>query len=202
MPAQIIPIVGAAIAGLLPTILTAVVSWLNNRSLQARRTQALALAEQRISFLQDWVKAQEGLTTPPQLDDMKDSVSDELSALRTQLADIMEDHRRTADPAAERLALEKIFLMYAPRSAGAWVFHTLFYMSLAVTGIFVLLTATRSLDPLDTAIACLDLPGLIAAVVFRQLAVEADKRVQDQLKPSPAANPVGETATNSPSAAD
>ena len=202
MQAQIIPIVGAAIAGLFPTILTAVVSWLNNRSLQARRTQALALAEQRITFLQDWIKAQEGLATSAQLDNMKDSVSDELSDLRSQLGDIMDDHRRTADNAEERLFLQKLFLIYIPRSAGAWVLHTLFYMTLAVTALFVLLTVTHSMDPIDTAIACLDLPGLIAAVVFRQLAVAADKRVQEQLKPTPSANPIGETPTSNASAAD
>jgi hypothetical protein len=201
MQAQIIPIVGGAIVGLLPTILTAIVSWLNARSIQARRTQALALAQQRIAFLSDWIKAQEDLSTPEHLDQMKSSVSDELSAMRVQLADVLEDHRRPVDLAAERTFFQKLFLIYTPRSVGAWVFHTLFFMSVGMTAIMILLTAFRTLDPLDTAIACLDLPGLILSVVFRQLAVEADKRAQQALKPVPAVALPGEAPASSVSPA-
>lgn len=201
MPAQIIPIVGGAIVGLLPTILTAIVSWLNARSIQARRTQALALAQQRIAFLSDWIKAQEALSGPEQLDRMKSSVSDELSTMRLQLADVLEDHRRPVDLAAERTFFQKLFLIYTPRGVGAWVFHTLFFMSVGVTAILILLTTLRTLDPLDTAIACLDLPGVVLSVIFRQLAAEADKRALQAMKLAPAVTLPGETSASGASAA-
>ncbi len=137
MHEQILPIVGAAIAGLLPTILTAVVAWLNNRTIQTRRTQALTLAQQRIAFLADWVKTQEDLSSSDQLEALKRSVSDELNTLRSDLSDILDDHRRAAlaETPAERAFAQKVLLAYAPRSPAAWVFHTLFYMSLGVTAI-------------------------------------------------------------------
>ncbi len=203
MQPQIVPIVGGAIAGLLPTILTAVVAWLNNRGLQARRTQALALAQQRIAFLADWVKAQEDLSSSDQLEALKRSVSDELNTLRSELSDILDDRRRAAlaETPAERAFLQKVLLTYAPRSPAAWVFHTLFYMSLGVTGILVLLTAVGS-DPttLASTIGCLDVPGLILTLVFQQLARQADKRVQLALQAHVTAAPVAAAVPSIPAA--
>src|SRR5512146_2752852 len=142
MQAQIIPIVVGAVVGLFPAILTAVIAWLNNRSLQARRAQALTLAQQRIAFLLDWIKAQEGLSTPEKMEDLKNSVSGELNSLRLQLQGILDEHHRVNDSAEERTLLQKLLLTYAPRSTNAWVFHTLYYMSLGVTAILILVTAT------------------------------------------------------------
>ncbi len=203
MQAQLIPIVGGAVAGLLPTILTAVVSWLNNRGIQARRTAALALAQQRIAFLLDWIKAQEGLTTPDQLDGMKNSVSAELDGLRSQLNDILDEHRRVLDIAEERPLIQKIFLTYGPRSSAAWVFHTLFYMSLGVTAILFLVTATGYPgDPqgMYTTLGCFDVPALILTFVFRQLALQADKRAQQLFKPVLPPQPAAEPASAASSA--
>lgn len=204
MQAQLIPIVGGAVAGLLPTILTAIVSWLNNRGIQARRTAALALAQQRIAFLLDWIKAQEGLVPQDQLDGMKTSVSTELDDLRSQLTDILDDHRRVLDVSEERSFMQKIFLTYGPRSSAAWVFHTLFYMSLGVTAILILITVSGYQgDPqgMYSTIGCFDLPALILTFIFRQLALQADKRVQQTLKPVVPSQPAGEIAS-SPSSAD
>ncbi len=205
MQAQIIPIVVGAVVGLFPAILTAVISWLNNRSIQARRTQALALAQQRIGFLSDWIKAQEGLSTSDQLEAMKDSVSAELNSLRLQLAEIMDEHHRVADTAEEHSLIQKIFLTYGARTTNGWVLHTLYYMSLGVTAILLLVTATGyTSDPqsMYSVIGCFDVPALIAAVVFRQLAVQADKKALQALKPSlPASTPAVE-AKSQPSAAD
>ncbi len=200
---QILPIVGAAIAGLLPTILTAVVAWLNNRTIRTRRTQALALAQQRIAFLADWVKAQEDLSSSDQLEALKRSVSDELNTLRSDLTDILDDHRRAAlaETPTERAFLQKALLTYAPRSPAAWVFHTLFYMSLGVTGILIALTAIGN-DPtaLAPTIACFDVPGLVLTLVFRQLALQADKRAQQVLLAHPMAPPAAAAASSTPAA--
>ncbi len=204
MQAQLIPIVGGAVAGLLPTILTAVVSWLNNRGIQARRTAALALAQQRIAFLLDWIKAQEGLTTPDQLDGMKNSVSAELDGLRSQLNDILDEHRRVLDIAEERPLMQKIFLTYGPRSSAAWVFHTLFYMSLGVTAILILITASGfqgDTQGLYSTVGCFDVPAVLLTLVFRQLALQADKRAQQLLKPVLPPRPAAEPAS-APSSAD
>ncbi len=205
MQAQIIPIVVGAVVGLFPAVLTAIISWLNNRSIQARRTQALALAQQRIGFLSDWIKAQEGLSTPDQLQAMRDSVSGELNSLRVQLAEILDEHHRAADAAEEHSFIQKAFLTYGAHSTNAWVLHTLYYMSLGVTTILILVTATGyTNDPqsMYSVIGCFDVPALILAVVLRQLAVQADKKAQQTLKPSlPASQPSSETVGR-PSAAD
>ncbi len=181
MPAQFIPVIGGAIAGLLPTIMTAVVSWLNTRSLQSRRAQALAIAQQRIAFLDDWIKAQEGLCTPDRLDQLKSSVSDELADLRLQLADVLEDHRRPPEQIiAERTLLQKALLIYAPRTGAGWALHTLFYMSLATAAVLAFLTAGNAgtMDPqsLYYTIGCFVLPALILAFIFRQVAVQVERR--------------------------
>ncbi len=201
MQAQIIPIVVGAVVGLFPAILTAVISWLNNRSIQARRTQALALAQQRIAFLSDWIKAQEGLSTTDQLEAMKDSVSAELNSLRMELAEILDEHHRVSDAAEEHSLIQKVFLTYGAHSTNAWVLHTLFYMSLGVTAILLLVTATGyTSDPqsMYSVIGCFDVPALILAVVFRQLAVQADKKAVEVLKASlPVSQPAGQ-----PSSAD
>jgi hypothetical protein len=204
MQAQIIPIVVGAVVGLFPAILTAVISWLNARSLQGRRTQALALAQQRIAFLQDWIKAQEGLSAPEEMQNVRNSVSAELDSLRVQLQGILDEHHRVNDAAEDRSLLQKILLTYAPRSTNAWVFHTLFYMSLGVSAILILITATGyTSDPqgMSSAIACFDIPALILALVFRQLAVQADKKTQQALPASMPSQPTVETAGR-PSAAD
>ncbi len=204
MQAQIVPIVVGAVVGLFPAILAAVISWLNNRSMQARRTAALALAQQRIAFLADWIKAQEALTSPEQLENMKDSVSAELKSLRLQLGEILDEHHRAAEAAEEHSLIQKIFLTYGAHSTNAWVFHTLFYMSLGVTVILLLVTATGYTgDPqgMYSVIGCFDVPALIMAVVFRQLALQADKKALQALKPVLPSQPAAETA-GSPSAAD
>ncbi len=206
MPQQFIPVIGGAVAGLLPTILTALVSWLNNRSLQSRRAQALTIAQQRIAFLDDWIKAQEGLCAPDRLDQMKNSVSDELSDMRLQLAGVLEDHRRSPEElVAERTFLQKALLLYAPRSTAAWVFHTLFYMFLGVAAILALLTvtgaSTTDAQSVYYTIGCFDVPALIIALVFRQVAVEADRRVQQALSPVQAKTTTAEPAPGSASVA-
>lgn len=182
MPQQLVPVIGGAIAGLLPTILTAVVSWINTRTIQSRRTQALAIAQQRIAFLEDWIKAQEGLSTPDRLDQMKNSVSDELTNLRSQLADTLDDHRKPPEQIiAERTLLQKVLLIYAPRTGAAWALHTLFYMSLAtgvVVGLLAAVAAAGGTDAqsLYATVGCFVIPAFILAFIFRQVAVEAERR--------------------------
>ncbi len=204
MQAQIIPIVVGAVVGLFPAILTAIISWLNNRGIQARRTQALALAEQRIAFLSDWIKAQEGLSTSEQLEAMRGSVSGELNSLRAQLAEIMDEHRRPADAAEEHSLIQKIFLTYGARSTNGWVLHTLFYMAMGVTAILLLVTATGyTNDPqsMYSVIGCFDAPALILAVVLRQLAVQTDKKAVQAMKPGVPAAQLSSDTVGRPSAA-
>ncbi|HEX8992820.1 MAG TPA: hypothetical protein VF784_14165 [Anaerolineales bacterium] len=206
MPEQFVPVLGGAIAGLLPTILTAIVSWLNNRSLQSRRTQALAIAQQRIAFLDDWIKAQEGLCTPDRLDQIKGAVSDELNDLRLQLADVLEDHRRPPEQIiAERTFLQKALLVYTPRTGAAWVFHTLFYMSLATGAVLGFLTAlgssTTDAQSVYVTIGCFVVPTLILAFIFRQVAIEVERRAVQADKAVTAAPAPAEAAPRSASAA-
>lgn len=206
MPQQFIPVIGAAVAGLLPTIMTAVVSWLNNRSLQSRRTEALAVAQQRIAFLNDYIKAQEGLCTPDRLDQLKSSVSDELSDLRMQLADVLEEHRRPPEQViAERTFLQKALLIYAPRSGAAWALHTLFYMFLAVGAILGFITAvgagTMDAQTLYATIGCFVVPAFILAFIFRQVAVEVERRALQAEKAVSAVQAPAEAAPRSASVA-
>ncbi len=206
MPAQFIPVIGGAIAGLLPTILTAVVSWLNARSLQGRRTEALAIAQQRIAFLDEWIKAQEGLSTPDRLDQMKSSVSDELSELRSQLADVLEDQRRPPEQLiAERTFVQKALLIYAPRTATAWVLHTLFYMSLGTASILALIIALGAsgtdAQGIYYTIGCFIVPALILAFIFRQVAVQAERKAIQAQKGAAAVPAPAEPAPGSASAA-
>ncbi len=200
MNTQMIAIVGGAVAGLLPTVMTAVVGWLNSRSLQARRTAALNLAQERINFLGAYVKAQEDLCSSEQLDQIKRSVSNELSDMRQRLTDVLDDesHRSAelfAELSGEGSLLQRALLAYAPRSVAGWVLHTLFYMFLGVT--VILLVWNVFSDPTTRlgAILIFDLPAIIITLIVRHLAAQADRRAQQAfaLRSGPA-TPAGEPA--------
>jgi hypothetical protein len=183
MQAQIIPIVGAAIAGLLPIVLTAVISWLDKRSILARRSQALSLAQQRIEFLSAWIKAQESLCSIERFEEVKRAVSDELMQLREHLNDILDDeHNQSRETVGDKQFLQKLFLIYIPRNVAGWVFHTLFYMSLSVTVIVVLLTLTSTeRNVIGTVVACADIPSVVAVLAFHYLATMADRKADQEL---------------------
>src|SRR5215475_1315595 len=101
---QYLPLVtsGGALAGLLPSIL----SWFEKRGLDSKRTQALAVAQQRVEFLNAWVKGQEPLCSPESFAKIKRSVAEEMIEIKAHLNEVLEE----AGPASKDPIKEKPFL--------------------------------------------------------------------------------------------
>ncbi|MBN1661494.1 MAG: hypothetical protein JXA93_24085 [Anaerolineae bacterium] len=184
---QIMAIVVGAIAGLLPIVLTTLISWMDRRTRLSKQTQALNLAQKRVEFLSGWLKAQELLCSPQEWEQLKRSASEELVALRQHLTDILEEEqRRPIEVAEERSPVQKLFLLYRPRTASGWILHTLFYMFASITTLYVI----YMLWPMEgwswtfdafVESAIVTLVGVTIALFFRRLAVAADRRAEQQL---------------------
>ena len=132
MKYEIVIITIGALAGLFPTFLGTLISWFEKRSFTARQDRSLGLAQQRVEYLDNWVKVQETLCSPEQFDEIKQKVSNELVQINRTLSESLveeEDEFVTFD---ERNVLQRLFLFYTPRSGTGWVLHIIFYMFLGM----------------------------------------------------------------------
>ncbi len=121
-------IIIGALAGLLPALLATLSKWLDKRSLTARQNRALSLAQQRVEYLDNWVKVQETLCSPEQFDEIKQEVSNELVQINRTLRENLVEEEDEFVTFEERNVLQRLFLLYTPRNVPGWVFHIIFYM--------------------------------------------------------------------------
>lgn len=121
-----------ALASLLPVLITAVFKWFERRSHHHRRQRALDLAHKRVSFLSDWVKAQENLAAEDEeLQSARSTVARELR----QLIAAITVSPVTTPQLDQRSRLRRLFLAYWPTSGWAFVLHVTFY---ALMGLWLL----------------------------------------------------------------
>lgn len=183
---QMIIIIVGALAGLFPAILTWVLSWLEKRTLATKQNRALDLAKRHIEFLESWVKVQETLCSPERFEAIKQEASKELDELRKSLSErLAADYDDIEED--EKNLLQRIFLAYWPHNVAGWVFHTLFYMFLSMTVLF--LFTSYGIDPetnqfsaetvvADTFLAFLFL--VLPLLFIRWLAVRTDRKAEEK----------------------
>jgi len=58
-----------ALAGLIPVVLTALLTWIEKRGLEARQNHMLDLAQRRVTFLQAWLDIQRALCSPERFEE-------------------------------------------------------------------------------------------------------------------------------------
>jgi len=192
MKEQITIVIIGALVGLFPTLLATLIKWLDKRSLTTRQDRALSIAQQRVEYLNAWIKVQETLCSPEQFDEIKQEVSNELVQINRNLRENLVEEEDEFVTFEERNSLQRLFLLYTPRSVTGWVFHIIFYMSLGglvailISG-FGLGMGTRgwSVGYLIGEWIFLS-PFVLLIFLFRWLAVRsdraADKKMETQLE--------------------
>ncbi len=184
---QIVIIIVGALAGLFPVLLTSALSWLEKRSLATKQNRALDLAKKHIEFLDSWVKVQETLCSAERFEEIKQETSDELDQLRKSLSERLAEEEKD-DEENEKNLLQRLFLAYWPHNVAGWVLHTLFYMFLSMTVLFLI--TVFGVDPetdqysLEETLS--DLYGLIPffilpMLVIRWLAVRVDRKAEEKM---------------------
>ena len=192
MKEQITIVIIGALVGLFPTLLATFIKWLDKRGLTARQDRALSIAQQRVEYLNAWIKVQETLCSPEQFDEIKQEVSKELVQINRNLRKNLVEEEDEFVTFEERNSLQRLFLLYTPRSVSGWVFHIIFYMSLGglaailISG-FGLGVGTRGWSVGYLIGEWIFLSPLVLLIfLFRWLAVRsdraADKKMEAQLE--------------------
>ena len=192
MKEQITIVIIGALVGLFPTLLATFIKWLDKRGLTARQDRALSMAQQRVEYLNAWIKVQETLCSPEQFDEIKQEVSNELVQINRNLRENLVEEEDEFVTFEERNSLQRLFLLYTPRSVSGWVFHIIFYMSLGglaailISG-FGLGVGTRGWSVGYLIGEWIFLSPLVLLIfLFRWLAVRsdraADKKMEAQLE--------------------
>jgi len=171
---------GGVIAALLPSAL----SWADRRGLVSKRKQALDLAQQRVEFLNTWIKAQEPLCSAENFAGLRQVVSEELIQIKLQLDEVMADASAT-ERIRKKPFIQRLLLIYFPHSVAGWVGHALFYVSLFVTIVFIYGTVS-SIGQSESGIIWTDflffvLPPTILSFVFHRFAVQSDDKADQEL---------------------
>lgn len=198
MREQIIPIIVGALVGLFPTLLATLVKWLDKRGLAARQNRALSLAQQRVAFLDSWTKVQETLCSPEQFDEIKREVSNELVQINQTLCENLVEEEDEFVTFEERNVLQRLFLLYTPRSVTGWVLHILFYMFVGIlTAILIsgsgLGYGTRgwSIGYLIGEWIALS-PLVVLIFLFRWFAVRSDRATEKRMEAQRESKTVGD----------
>lgn len=186
---EIIPLL-AAIIGLTPVIL----NWLKDRSKEAASRRAVQKAKEQIEFWQTWLKAQQEVTTAERFSVLKLEVSQRLDdIIKTNIEEEIKD--KTKVETSDHSFIQKILLLYIPRTASGWIFHTLFYITISFTAMFLFGSALPSeninADPtwatftanLDSIIP-VSIFFLLIAFILQKLARKSDRRYFKKMQSS------------------
>lgn len=144
--ALIIACIGA-LGGLVPPFAAFFIQRLGRRSVLSKQRQTIDFAHRQAEFLNVWLKAQKLVCSSEEFSAVSRLVVDELNELRLQVSiraratdEVMSktlyDLREGAPK--KRNWTRRMLLFYFPRSAGAWVFHLLFYMGFGFSSFLAL----------------------------------------------------------------
>jgi hypothetical protein len=175
-------VVITGIVGLFPLLANTLISIFQGRTSRAHRDDAITVAKQRIEFLDSWIKSQESVSTAEHLAELKQIASEELDDIRRGVLTALATTAAKPSRAADRHAVQRLFLMYRPHSIAGWVWHTLFYMTGAMCIAVVLLTVL-SYDPttLEGGVI-IAVAFLILALIFRGLGALVDGWAEKKLQ--------------------
>jgi len=200
MREQITIVIIGALVGLFPTLLATLIKWLDKRSLTARQNRALGLAQQRVEYLDNWVKVQETLCSPEQFDEIKQEVSNELVQINRTLRENLVEEEDEFVTFEERNVLQRVFLLYTPRSVPGWVFHIIFYVFLGILSVWLISglemswTRGRSIAyVIGSLIGQLGIlsPLVVLIFLFRWFAVRSDRAAEERIEAQHESKTVG-----------
>ena len=138
---ELLTVVGALL-GLLPPLS----KWLSDRSSLAKRRQAFQDCKSHTEFFDTWLRAQESVSTPERIEELKSEVSNMLDSLIKDYSNLL-THKEIEKPEVPAVLslLKRMFLAYWPHNFSGWVFHILFYMLMGM-GLMALVGFSISLD--------------------------------------------------------
>ena len=181
----------AALLGLLPTILQALINWLEKRSLVQRKEETLAFAEHQVAFLSAWMQTRQQSDSGQKLDEIKNEVASELDGIKAHVNAVMDiPHNRPIVNTNDRNFLQRLFLLYPPHTADGWVHRGMFFLCLG--GILFIFLLGALPDPTSAPMTASDwfgygviaLPFLLLAALFHALAIHSDRRGEKLLLPT------------------
>ena len=180
----------AALLGLLPTTLQALISWLEKRSLVQRKEETLQFAGHQVAFLSAWMQARQQSNSSQKIDEIQNEVALELDTIKAHVNAVMDiPHNRPIVNTDDRNFFQRLFLFYAPHTADGWVYRGVYFLLLGcILFIFLMGALPDPASPPTTAgdwlgYAILALPFLLLAVLFHALAIRSDRRGEKLLLP-------------------
>ena len=197
MREQISIVIIGALVGLFPTLLATLIKWLDKRGLVTKQNRALGLAKQRVEFLDNWIKVQETLCSPEQFDEIKQEVSNELVQINRTLRENLVEEEDEFVTFEERNVLQRLFLLYTPRSVTGWVFHIIFYMFLGILTAILISGLGLGFGPQGWSIAQLIgawivfSPLVVLVFLFRWFAVRSDRAAEERMEAQHESKTVG-----------
>jgi len=129
---EIIPLL-AAVIGLTPVFL----KWINDRSNEAANRRSIQQAKENVEFWQVWLQAQKDVSSAERFAELKIEVARRLDNLIQKTIETENREKSKKSGSQGHSFLQKAFLLYVPHSTSGWIFHTLFYIVISFTGMFL-----------------------------------------------------------------
>jgi hypothetical protein len=176
--------IAAILTALLPLTLTALITWLERRGQEARRTTAIDTAYKRIQFLQLYLTTQQLILASEPYETLKQTIGIEIERIFLELTSVLNDIERTTQHTKEKNAIQRILLLYPIHTPRAKLFRGLFYTLLTISTVLSLLFTIGTSTNQDTnliiatiGISIILLPFVALALLFRWLAIRQEGKI-------------------------
>ena len=181
----------AAMAAILPILVTTAIAWLGTRGQEARRSRLIDLAQKRVYFLNIFLTTQSLATSPEQFEIMKRSVAEETIKIRLELIRNINELDISRSKPGDSNALQTFFLWYGLQSIPAHIFRILFYIFLVFSTMgslgVVVLSGNNNSDFSGPGVIFLLIGSVLLyvlpALLFRWLAIVTNKNSQRRNTP-------------------
>lgn len=184
---EIIPLL-AAVIGLTPVIL----KWLNDRSKEAANRRYIQQAKEQVEFWQAWLQAQREVSSDEQFTVLKRTTAKQLDKLMQTVT--KQNYHETSSEQSKNgpSFFQRLFLIYFPQTFAGWIFHSLFYITISFTIMFLFgsslpeddINANPSWDVFVSDIGLIIFVLLVfitIAFIFQRLANRADRKYREKL---------------------
>jgi hypothetical protein len=177
-----------ALLGLIPTIASALIVWIEKRDRANQREQAIEFAGKQVTFLSSWLEARQQSETGDKLDKIKEMIAAELDEIKAHVDEALEIQvEAPAKRIKERNFIQRAFLLYAPQSMSARVYRTLFFVFLGMTllvGAFWVSIPNQDFGALIIGVIIFVFPFMLPAILFNRLAVRSDRKAEEKMAPA------------------
>ncbi len=173
--------IAAILAALLPLALTALATWAERRTQEARRNTAVDTAYKRIQFLNIYLTTQQLILPPDHYQELKRSIGGEVERIFQELTIVLNNNERIARQSSEKNIVQRVFLLYRLHTTRAKVFRAIFYTLLIISTILSMLFTIGTMTDQDTnvfitmiGIGVIMLPFIVVLLLFRWLALRSE----------------------------